>query len=771
MNIGKYVPTVATLIVAAVVLAGVAFPMIGNLSSETTTISNDGASWIRMAYMTDQSDYSVEYSFGDNISVAGQSGEWEDMILYADSQCTICIVGDYLVKIIGDVAYTDDDPQTVTVSRSSGIVSIDGEPVSESTVSWAYVPVANGVYGSFGGDAVPLHRDASNVAVAGGFAGVYAYNEDVSMDLGFVMDADVTEEYINSVRWALESDTPLQKTQPISPDEIKESDPSSLKPTDIDPITPIKPVENLLKSTSPDGDWEYEVRSQDNTTVRIYQYNGTGGNIVVPATIDGYTVYEIDNPYGVFPNTISANSTITFSDGITRIGALASNNTKITGSVVIPNSVTMLGDATFYGCSGLNGTVTLSSNLVYLGYNVFHGCSNLTGTITIPTGVTQLQYGTFYNCSKITNFVLHDGITAINPRSDMGRTNATFGNCTSWVTTLSYPASLTQLGSAFAGCTGLTGNIYLPAGLTMLGSGVFCGCTGLTGTVTIPSAITEIGSDVFSGCTGLTGVQFHNNITRIGASAFYHTGITSLTLPTALTYLGNTAFKWNANLTGTVTIPSGITTLNSGVFQDCTGLTGVVFNESITTIKERAFQDCSGLTGALIIPASVTTIEGGAFSGTGYSSLNLNNVTKLKTTVPGGGTLGAFDGCENMTGTLIIPETLTTISQNSFRGTGFEYLIVLSDAVLPDANQYNGVFKDASINQVLNLGSAEYTTTSYGLNADEVRSDIEATSYMAPVSISETTPREGLVYDVVAILPIIFVAGLLLTTAWLFIRK
>lgn len=683
MSIGKYVPIVATLIVAVVVMAGVAFPMIGGLSSETTTVSNEGASWIRMGYITDQSDYSAQYTFGDNISVAGQSGDWEDMILYADSQCTICIVGDYLVKIVGDDVAVSDDPQTVTVSRSNGIVSIDGEPVSDSAVSWAYVPVANGKYSSFGADTVPLHRN-SQVAAVGGFAGVYAYNENVSMDLGFVMDADVTDEYINSVRWALESSIPVEETQPFHPIDPGMFDPGVLNPGVLNPgvVSPdviddgFEPIEltnpfdingNQIMSvptpTYTDGDWGYEL---DGSNAIIVSYSGPAGAITIPTTVGGYTVTTIGK--GGSNEMVFTNSTLTGS------------------TLTIPEGIVTINKSAFQGCSKFTGSLVFPSTLRTIGQDAFNGCSGFTGTLTIPA-LVSVGRAAFTGCS---------GFTTLVNNSPYYTDNA-FRNCTGLTGTLTIPQGASIMNSCFDGCTGLTG-IAFSGSVYQLSYYCFHGCTGIT-EIEYP-VITGSSNSAFSECTGITKVTFAEGVTTIAPGSFsLCTGITEVVLPSTLT---------------TISAPSGG---SFGVFQNCTSLKSIDLFEGITTIGQAAFRNCSSLE-SVVLPSTVTSI--------GWS---------------------AFAGCDNL-----------------------RNLVVLTDAV-PSGTGDNATFYGSGVTQVLNLSSTEWTTTSYGLDAEEVRTDIEATSYMAPISVSETTTREGPTFDLLAILPIIFVAGLLLTTAWMFIRK
>lgn len=728
MNIGKYVPIVATLIVAVVVMTGVVFPTIGDLSSETTTISNDGASWIRMGYITDQSDYSVEYTFGDNISVAGQSGEWEDMILYADSQCTVCIVGDYIVKIVGDVAYTSDDPQTVTVSRSNGIVSIDGEPVSESPVSWAYVPVANGKYSSFGADTVPLHRNSA-LATVGGFAGVYAYNDRVSQDYGLIMDADVTEEYINSVKWVLESSIPTEETQPFNPVDPGSFDPGSLTPIDIDPINPFQPDENQLMSvptpTYTDGDWGYELSGSN---AYIVSYSGAGGGaITIPTTVGGYNVYGLGKSggqYTIFGSGVSATDLIIpdFGHALSYVYPYAlADCSGFTGNLII-NQQTITNKTINYAHTFQNsGFVSATLPGAWLenstdGY-IFKGCTNL-ATVTISSGSNlKVSPYSFDGCTSLSNI-------------DFSKMKE-----------ISY--------GVFTGCTSLTGNLDLST-VTKIQIGAFKNCSGLNGTLTLSSSLTSIAKESFDNC--------------------HFTG--SLTIPSTVTTIDQYAFRGNT-FSGTLTLGSSITTIGGSAFKDCSGFTGLIIEQGVLTkIPEGAFNGCTNMTGVLTIPSNVKEIGYSAFQSTGFTGLVLNEGLEKISNTAFQNTGGAFNDCSSMTGILYIPSTVTDIGYNSFRNCGFTSLVVASDAVPAESTSPGyGVFAGNPITQVLNLGSAEYTTTSYGLDADEVRSDIEATSYMAPVSITETTTKEGPTFDLLAILPIVFVAGLLLTTAWLFIRK
>ena len=63
-----------------------------------------------------------------------------------------------------------------------------------------------------------------------------------------------------------------------------------------------------------------------------------------------------------------------------------------------------------------------------------------------------------------------------------------------------------------------------------------------------------------------------------------------------------------------ITIPSSVTSIGSGAFQDCTALTSVTIPSGVTSIGSLAFNGCTALT-SITIPSSVTSIVSGAFQG------------------------------------------------------------------------------------------------------------------------------------------------------------
>ena len=103
----------------------------------------------------------------------------------------------------------------------------------------------------------------------------------------------------------------------------------------------------------------------------------------------------------------------------------------------------------------------------------------------------------------------------------------------------------------------------------------------------------------------------------------------------------------------------------------------IEFDAPITKIPTRAFYNCKNLTGNLVLPNSVTTIGEQAFYGCfGFTGdLTIPNSVK---------TIGeaAFSGCFGFTGDLIIPNSVTTIRKRAFYGcSGFTGSLTLPNSV------------------------------------------------------------------------------------------
>ena len=306
----------------------------------------------------------------------------------------------------------------------------------------------------------------------------------------------------------------------------------------------------------------------------ICNYDGSETELVVPDTLLGYPVVNIDD------------------------GALAENDelTKIT----LPDSITGIGEEAFSGCSSLT-SINIPDGVTSIERSTFSNCYALTA-LTLPDGVTSIGDGAFSCCYGLTNLVLPTSITSIG--------KWVFMDCHG-LTTLTIPEGVKTIGEFAFTCAGLT-SLTLPDSVESLGENLFFGCTSLTD-VTLPKGLLTISNSTFVGCTSLTSVRFPEAVTSLGYNAF--SGCSSLTdidIPSTVTSIGYGAFAECSSLTG-INIPNGVTSIDYQTFSECSSLTSINIPDSVTSIEDRAFENCSSLT-SVYIPDSVTSIGDDVFS-------------------------------------------------------------------------------------------------------------------------------------------------------------
>ena len=210
----------------------------------------------------------------------------------------------------------------------------------------------------------------------------------------------------------------------------------------------------------------------------------------------------------------------------------------------------------------------------------------------------------------------------------------------------------------------------------------YWGCSSLT-SITLPSRITSLGEDCFSYCRSLTSITLPSGITSLGNSCFNGCrSLTSITLPDGITSLGNFCFDGCISLTS-ITLPSGITSLGNSCFWGCRSLTSITLPDGITSLGEDCFRECSGLT-SISLPSGITSLGNSCFSFcSGLTSITLpagltslgnwcfyycSSLTSIS--LPSGITsLGddCFSCCSSLT-SISLPSGITSLGDDCFSG-------------------------------------------------------------------------------------------------------
>ena len=300
---------------------------------------------------------------------------------------------------------------------------------------------------------------------------------------------------------------------------------------------------------------------------------------------------------------------------------------ELVTAVVVPESITSI-DTQLRGCTSLT-SITIHSGVTSIGDWAFHACSNLE-SVTFAEGsqLTSIGYYAFSRCSSLKSIEIPAGVTEL-PDGATWYEMGVFSGCSNLESvTFAEGSQLTSIGDyAFSGCSNLDTvyysgsiedwlNIEFDSNPLTYGADLYIGGELLT-EVVVPESITSIDTQL-RGCTSLTSITIHSGVTSIGDDAFYGcSNLESVTFAegSQLTSIGRYAFRDCISLKS-IEIPAGVTSIGSYAFRDCSNLESVSFAEGsqLTSIGSEAFYGCGSLT-SIAIPAGVTSIGDYAFYG------------------------------------------------------------------------------------------------------------------------------------------------------------
>ncbi len=368
----------------------------------------------------------------------------------------------------------------------------------------------------------------------------------------------------------------------------------------------IQPVSMSVTSYE-SGDYTYTVDVNGNAT--ITSYNGSETNLVVPSSLDGYTVSaigenafsnaieleEVNIPNSVtkigakcFMNCTSLKS-ISIPDGVKEIGSQAFANSGLT-ELILPNNIETLGYCILKGNTGVTEikipkTLVTAQSHSYVGGGPF-GTSNIQ-TATVESGIKTIPDSLFYKCTELENVIIPATVEEIE--------GLAFGDCTS-LKSISIPNSVKEIGSQAFANSGLT-ELILPNNIETLGYCILKGNTGVT-EIKIPKTLVTAQSHSYvgGGPFGTSNIQtatVESGIKTIPDSLFYKcTELENVIIPATVEEIDRLAFAYCTNLKS-LSIPNGVTEINALAFSDCSNLSSVIFPDKLSLLASDAFVNCS----------------------------------------------------------------------------------------------------------------------------------------------------------------------------------
>lgn len=356
-------------------------------------------------------------------------------------------------------------------------------------------------------------------------------------------------------------------------------------------------------------------------------YTGTGGDVVVPDTIQGCPVAVIGTSCFDSSDTITS---LTFPESVKQLEGSVGGRCASLTSISLPQNLRVIGDGCFVVNEALE-QVTIPSQVCYIASNAFYSCPNLKSvtfegecpligmwafTEISPDAVIyvpddQLEaYTSALTNAGCTAAVLPSGQNAIatEPVSDLE--NLEFDAATGTIT----------------GYTGYSTRLDIPGTIdgvqvTAVGDNAFQGNRFLC-CLTLPEGLTTIGNEAFMDATTLLHVEFPSTLKNIGDRAFcrsYRGKI--LELPEGLETIGAEAFVY-AGVEGALYLPKGLKTIGDSAFLQC-WIQELYVPSTVKKIGSRAFADSSCLTYLAFDLYEMIDLAPDAFLGCPVSDLDL----------------------------------------------------------------------------------------------------------------------------------------------------
>lgn len=434
----------------------------------------------------------------------------------------------------------------------------------------------------------------------------------------------------------------------------------------------------------------YKELGPDTVQLMGYDWDKPKGELHIPSQVvkpengRSYKVVSI-GPWA-FDYCRELTGSLVIPDTVTKIGKSAFSWCSFDGALILPEGLTEIGDSAFYH-SSFTGTLNLPDSLTEIGSLAFNECPGFTGPLVIPKQITVIQKGTFMACSGFESLTLPEGLIEIR--------NMGFTSLSSVKTPIIFPASLTLIGnSAFSGvsscpefiCPTLTiadllyeCGSYIPNFSIKVGevrydqlqnkdSFKIGSNPAMNYVITGPDTVTAAGP----GNVALYGIldipqevtnpadNITYTVTAIGDGAFRTQYITEVRIPDTVTKIGTGAFTVCENLTGTLELPAGLTSIGDAAFSRCTITGPLVIPDTVTEIGSDAFSSCQSID-SLTLPPGLTEIRERTFA----YCYDLTGTLSLPPALTRIGS-GAFTGCRNLSGPLNLPSGLTHIGEMAF---------------------------------------------------------------------------------------------------------
>lgn len=231
-------------------------------------------------------------------------------------------------------------------------------------------------------------------------------------------------------------------------------------------------------------------------------------------------------------------------------------------NVIIEEGITHIGDYLFYNCSEILESLTISESVVSIGKSAFEN-AHIGEPVILPKSLTTMGENAFANGGGVFMNVINNSSLEVIPKG-------AFSGCYG-INEFDF-ANIKEIGDSAFYDTGLT-SVNFSDKLTKIGDFAF-GRTNIT-KLEIPKSVISIGEGAFWGCTNLKDIELPDNELLLDSTFYGCSSLRSVVVPLRITALEGTF--GSCTRLNTVTIKGENTRIltsemNGETFNDCTRL-------------------------------------------------------------------------------------------------------------------------------------------------------------------------------------------------------
>lgn len=245
---------------------------------------------------------------------------------------------------------------------------------------------------------------------------------------------------------------------------------------------------------------------------------------------------------------------ISAKDKIVQVGTGDGNTSAVdkdyAGTLTIPKEingykVVEIASRAFSYCNFSD--IALPSGLIYIDTEAFYLCESLK-SIRIPSSLQNMSVVAFVSCTSVESIVVEEGNEYFDSREGCNaiirKDDKTLirGCKNSFI-----PSGVERINFAAFQQTPLVGSFVIPEGVTYIGQSAFVSAT--MSSISLPSTLTYIGGLSFQNCNGIESVAIPEGVTYIGNYAFsFCDKLNRVTIPASVTEIGEKAFIGSTQL-------------------------------------------------------------------------------------------------------------------------------------------------------------------------------------------------------------------------------